>query len=107
MTRLRNLLTVPANRLDLVAKVGRSQPDAVFLDLEDGVPPGGMRWVSCRSRVDSRSCSSECSTTPSRRQRCAGLVQRTPARQLGGIPTSSGSVTGVAAGPLASLVGAQ
>lgn len=37
--RMRSLLTVPANRLDLVEKVPRSAPDAVFLDLEDGVPP--------------------------------------------------------------------
>ena len=36
--RLRSLLTVPANRVDLVAKAPRSAPDAVFLDLEDGVP---------------------------------------------------------------------
>ena len=36
--RLRSLLTVPANRADLVAKAPRSAPDAVFLDLEDGVP---------------------------------------------------------------------
>jgi len=33
------LLTVPANRADLVGKAPRSEPDAVFLDLEDGVPP--------------------------------------------------------------------
>ena len=37
--RLRSLLTVPANRADLVGKAPRSAPDAVFLDLEDGVPP--------------------------------------------------------------------
>jgi citrate lyase subunit beta/citryl-CoA lyase len=37
---MRSLLTVPANRLDLVAKAPRSTPDALFLDLEDGVPPG-------------------------------------------------------------------
>jgi citrate lyase subunit beta/citryl-CoA lyase len=30
---------VPANRGDLVGKAPRSGPDAVFLDLEDGVPP--------------------------------------------------------------------
>ena len=39
MTRMRSLLTVPANRADLVAKAPRCAPDAVFLDLEDGVPP--------------------------------------------------------------------
>ncbi len=40
MSRLRSLLTVPATRPDLVAKAPRAKPDAVFLDLEDGVPPG-------------------------------------------------------------------
>ncbi len=39
MTRMRSLLTVPANRRDLVAKAPRCAPDALFLDLEDGVPP--------------------------------------------------------------------
>lgn len=39
MSHLRSLLTVPANRLDLVAKAPRVGPDALFLDLEDGVPP--------------------------------------------------------------------
>lgn len=39
VARMRSLLAVPANRLDLVAKAPRSSPDAVFLDLEDGVPP--------------------------------------------------------------------
>lgn len=37
--RLRSLLTVPANRADLAAKAPRCAPDALFLDLEDGVPP--------------------------------------------------------------------
>jgi citrate lyase subunit beta/citryl-CoA lyase len=36
---MRSLLTVPANRADLVAKAPRAEPDAVFLDLEDGTPP--------------------------------------------------------------------
>jgi len=47
MSRVRSLLTVPANRADLVAKVGRTAPDAVFLDLEDGVPPDAK--VSARA----------------------------------------------------------
>jgi citrate lyase subunit beta/citryl-CoA lyase len=47
VARLRSLLTVPANRADLVAKVPRSAPDAVFLDLEDGVPEN--------AKVDARS----------------------------------------------------
>jgi citrate lyase subunit beta/citryl-CoA lyase len=35
---MRSLLTVPANRPDFVAKAARSEPDSVFLDLEDAVP---------------------------------------------------------------------
>jgi citrate lyase subunit beta / citryl-CoA lyase len=35
---LRSLLFVPANRLELLAKVPRWQPDAVVVDLEDAVP---------------------------------------------------------------------
>jgi citrate lyase subunit beta/citryl-CoA lyase len=38
--RLRSLLTAPAARPDLVAKTPRSAPDGVFIDLEDGTPPG-------------------------------------------------------------------
>ena len=37
--RMRSLLTVPATRPDLAEKAPRSAPDALFLDLEDGVPP--------------------------------------------------------------------
>ena len=36
--RMRSLLTVPANRADLAAKAPRVEPDAIFLDLEDGTP---------------------------------------------------------------------
>lgn len=36
--RLRSLLFAPANRPELVAKLPRSGPDGVILDLEDGVP---------------------------------------------------------------------
>lgn len=36
----RSLLFVPATRPDMVAKVGRSEPDVVVLDLEDAVSPG-------------------------------------------------------------------
>ncbi|MGQ0467826.1 MAG: HpcH/HpaI aldolase/citrate lyase family protein [Sporichthyaceae bacterium] len=39
MTRWRSLLFVPGGRSDLVAKVERSRPDVVVLDLEDAVPP--------------------------------------------------------------------
>jgi len=37
--RLRSALFAPANRPDLAAKMPRSDPDAVILDLEDGTPP--------------------------------------------------------------------
>lgn len=37
--RLRSLLFVPGDRPDMVAKVGRSGPDGVVLDLEDAVRP--------------------------------------------------------------------
>lgn len=36
---LRSLLFVPADRPDMIAKVGRSRPDAVAVDLEDAVGP--------------------------------------------------------------------
>lgn len=36
---MRSLLFAPADRLELVAKLPRSGPDAVCLDLEDGVAP--------------------------------------------------------------------
>jgi citrate lyase subunit beta/citryl-CoA lyase len=35
---MRSLLFAPANRPDLVAKTARSGPDAIVIDLEDGVP---------------------------------------------------------------------
>jgi citrate lyase subunit beta/citryl-CoA lyase len=37
--RLRNPLFVPGGRPELLPKVARSAPDAVFVDLEDAVPP--------------------------------------------------------------------
>jgi len=36
---IRSVLIAPANREDMLAKLPRSQPDAVILDLEDGVAP--------------------------------------------------------------------
>ena len=39
--RLRSLLFAPASRPDVVAKLPRSGPDGVVLDMEDAVPPGG------------------------------------------------------------------
>ena len=56
--RLGSLLTVPANRAYLVAKAPRSAPDAVFLDLEDGVPPDakvGARAAARAAAVELRS----------------------------------------------------
>jgi citrate lyase subunit beta/citryl-CoA lyase len=37
---MRSLLFAGATRPDLVAKLGRSRPDAAVVDLEDAVPPG-------------------------------------------------------------------
>ncbi|HVE24351.1 MAG TPA: CoA ester lyase [Sporichthya sp.] len=37
--RLRNPLFVPGGRPELLPKIARSAPDAVFVDLEDAVPP--------------------------------------------------------------------
>jgi citrate lyase subunit beta / citryl-CoA lyase len=37
--KLRSLLFAPGNRADLIAKLPRSSPDAVAIDLEDAVPP--------------------------------------------------------------------
>jgi citrate lyase subunit beta/citryl-CoA lyase len=38
---MRSLLFVPGNRVELLAKVGRSAPDAVAVDLEDAIPADG------------------------------------------------------------------
>lgn len=46
---LRSLLFVPGGRADMIAKVGRSGPDGVVLDLEDAVAPGDKE--SARSTV--------------------------------------------------------
>ncbi len=39
--RLRSLLFAPASRPDVLAKLPRSEPDGVVIDLEDAVPPDG------------------------------------------------------------------
>lgn len=54
MTRMRSLLTVPGNRPDLAAKVSRSEPDAVFLDLEDAVPAGAKQDARVVARSAAR-----------------------------------------------------
>lgn len=47
--RCRSLLFVPGNRLELLAKVGRWNPDVVAVDLEDAISPGEKE--SARDRV--------------------------------------------------------
>lgn len=54
MSRLRSLLTVPASRPDLVAKAPRAKPDGVFLDLEDGVPPGAKESARAQAAAGAR-----------------------------------------------------
>jgi citrate lyase subunit beta / citryl-CoA lyase len=51
VTRLRSLLTAPASRPDLMAKAPRAEPDGVFLDLEDGVPPGAKEAARMNARA--------------------------------------------------------
>jgi citrate lyase subunit beta / citryl-CoA lyase len=51
VTRVRSLLTMPASRPDLIAKADRADPDAVFLDLEDGVPPGAKETARASARA--------------------------------------------------------
>jgi citrate lyase subunit beta / citryl-CoA lyase len=41
LRRLRSLLFVPGGRADMIAKLGRSAPDGVVIDLEDAVPGAG------------------------------------------------------------------
>jgi citrate lyase subunit beta/citryl-CoA lyase len=52
--RLRSTLFAPANRPDLAAKMPRSNPDAVILDLEDGTPPS--------AKVEARGLATEAAT---------------------------------------------
>ena len=55
--RLRSPLFAPANRPDLAAKMPRSNPDAVILDLEDGTPPAAKveaRGLAAASAADLR-----------------------------------------------------
>ena len=49
-TRLRSALFAPANRPDLAAKMPRSDPDAVILDLEDGTPPAAKVEARAQAR---------------------------------------------------------
>lgn len=60
MNRLRSLLTAPASRPDLMEKAPRAKPDAVFLDLEDGVPPSAKE----SARPDARAAAHALAGTP-------------------------------------------
>jgi citrate lyase subunit beta / citryl-CoA lyase len=46
--RCRSLLFTPGNRLELLAKVGRWEPDVVVIDLEDAIPAGQKEAVRHR-----------------------------------------------------------
>ena len=46
--RCRSLLFTPGNRLELLAKVGRWEPDVVVVDLEDAIPAGEKEAVRDR-----------------------------------------------------------
>jgi citrate lyase subunit beta/citryl-CoA lyase len=50
-TRWRSALFAPANRPELVAKLPRSQPDVVVLDLEDAVPPAEKAGSRAHARA--------------------------------------------------------
>lgn len=49
--RLRSVLFAPGNRPDVVAKLPRSGPDGVIVDLEDAVPPAGKSEARAMARA--------------------------------------------------------
>lgn len=51
--RLRSVLFAPGNRPDVVAKLPRSTPDAVIIDLEDAVPAAGKVDARAVARASS------------------------------------------------------
>ena len=51
MPRLRSLLIAPASRPDMCAKLPRSGPDGVVLDLEDAVAPAAKAEARTQARV--------------------------------------------------------
>jgi citrate lyase subunit beta / citryl-CoA lyase len=57
--RLRSLLFAPASRPDVLAKLPRSAPDGVVIDLEDAVPPAGK----VEARATARAAGPELATT--------------------------------------------
>ena len=60
--RLRSLLFAPASRPDVLAKLPRSTPDGVVIDLEDAVPPTGK--VEARAHGPRRRRPSSATTHP-------------------------------------------
>jgi citrate lyase subunit beta/citryl-CoA lyase len=54
-TRWRSVLFAPANRPELVAKLPRSSPDVVVLDLEDAVPPAEKVAARAQARAGAES----------------------------------------------------
>lgn len=48
LARPRSVLFAPGNRADLIAKLPRSQPDAVVIDLEDAIPASAAAKAAAR-----------------------------------------------------------
>jgi citrate lyase subunit beta/citryl-CoA lyase len=59
VTRLRSLLFAPATRPDVLAKMPRSGPDGVVIDLEDAVPPDAKESARPNAREAGRALASE------------------------------------------------
>ena len=87
--RCRSLLFVPGNRLELLTKVGRWNPDVVAVDLEDAIPPGEKE--TARDRVGEADLSA---------LRCPVLVRVNP----DGTPWHDADVDAAVAGKAAGIV---
>jgi citrate lyase subunit beta/citryl-CoA lyase len=59
VTRLRSLLFAPATRPDVLAKMPRSAPDGVVIDLEDAVPPDAKDSARPTAREAGRALATE------------------------------------------------
>jgi len=59
VTRLRSLLFAPATRPDVLAKMPRSSPDGVVIDLEDAVPPDAKESARPNAREAGRALATE------------------------------------------------
>jgi citrate lyase subunit beta/citryl-CoA lyase len=57
-SRLRSLLFAPASRADVLAKLPRSEPDGVVIDLEDAVPADGKVAARDTARTAARELAS-------------------------------------------------